>query len=151
MITVGEFCNRRVATIGATDTVLEAARRMRAHHVGSLVLVEEAAGTVKPVGIVTDRDIVVSVVATASPYLDSLRVGDLVTEPLVTARENEGLVDALKTMRAHGIRRMPVVNDEGVLQGIIAFDDLLELFSAELSELSELVTREQRREAQRRS
>lgn len=150
MVTVGEFCNRRVITIGKTDTVLEAARRMRAHHVGSLIIVEEAAGTVKPVGIVTDRDIVVGVVATASPYLESLQVGDLVTEPLVTARERESLVDAIKRMRGNGIRRMPVVNDEGALQGIIAFDDLLEFLSDELSELSALVSREQRREAQRR-
>lgn len=150
MITVGEFCNRRVVTIGKTDTVLEAARRMRAQHVGSIVIVEEAAGTVKPVGIVTDRDIVVSVVATASSYLESLRVGDITTEPLVTAREKDSLVDALKRMRADGIRRMPVVSDEGVLEGIIAFDDLLEFFSEELSDLAALVTREQRREAQRR-
>jgi CBS domain-containing protein len=150
VITVGEFCNRRVVTIGKTDTVLEAARRMRAQHVGSIVIVEEAAGTVKPVGIVTDRDIVVSVVATASSYLESLRVGDITTEPLVTAREKDSLVDALKRMRADGIRRMPVVSDEGVLEGIIAFDDLLEFFSEELSDLAALVTREQRREAQRR-
>jgi CBS domain-containing protein len=150
MVTVGEFCNRRVITIGKTDTVLEAARRMRTHHVGSLVVVEEAAGKVTPVGIVTDRDIVVGVVAPASPYLESLQVGDILTEPLVTAREKESLVDALKTMRASGIRRMPVVNDAGVLEGIIAFDDLLEFLSDELADLAALVSREQRREAERR-
>ncbi|MCC6559420.1 MAG: CBS domain-containing protein [Polyangiaceae bacterium] len=150
MVTVGELCNRRVVTISKTDTVLEAARRMRAHHVGSVVVIEEAAGQVTPIGIVTDRDIVVSVLATVSPYLDSLVVGDIATEPLVTAREAESLVDALKKMRANGIRRMPVVNDEGVLQGIIAFDDVLELLSEELSELTALVAREQRREAQTR-
>jgi CBS domain-containing protein len=102
---------------------------MRAHHVGSLVIVDdERAGARRPVGIITDRDIVVSVVAMASPYLESLRVGDVATEPLVTAREKEGFVSALKKMR----------------------DDLLELFSEELSELAAIVTREQRREAQRR-
>lgn len=151
MVTVGEFCNRRVITINRTDAVLEAAVRMRKHHVGSLVIVEEVEGTVKPLGIVTDRDIVVGVVATASPYLETLQVGDLATEPLVTAREKESLMDALKRMRANGVRRMPVVNEEGALQGIIAFDDVLELLSDELSELSALVSREQRREAQRRS
>ena len=69
--------------------------------------------------------------------------------PLVTARERESLVDVLKRMRADGVRRMPVVSDEGALEGIVAFDDLLEFFSEELSDLAALVTREQRREAQR--
>ena len=151
MITVGELCNRRVGTIGNTDSVLEAARRMRAQHIGSLVIVDdERAGALQPVGIITDRDIVVSVVATASPYLESLRVGDVTTEPLVTAREKESFVSALKKMRAEGIRRMPVVDNAGALVGILTFDDLLELFSEELSELAAIVTREQRREAQRR-
>ncbi len=151
MVTVGEFCNRRVVTIGKTDTVVEAARRMRAQHVGSLVIVQEDGGKVVPVGLVTDRDIVVGVVATASPYLETVQVGDLATDALVTARENESLVDALGRMRTHGIRRMPVVNDAGALEGLVAFDDLLELLSGELSELTRLVAREQRREAQKRA
>ncbi|WP_437608061.1 CBS domain-containing protein [Sorangium sp. So ce834] len=150
MTTVGELCNRRVVTIGKTDTVLEAARRMRAHHVGSLVIVDESAGRTVPTGIITDRDIVVGVVAIASSYLESLQVADVATEPLVTAREQESLLDTLGRMRAEGIRRVPVVNDEGVLQGIIAFDDLLEFLSGELSELSALLARQQRREAQKR-
>jgi CBS domain-containing protein len=148
--TAGELCNRRVVTIGKTETVIEAARRMRAHHVGSLVIVDEPAGRTVPAGIITDRDIVVGVVANASPYLESLQVADVATEPLITAREQEDLLDVLGRMRAESIRRVPVVNDEGVLQGIIAFDDLLEFLSDELSELSALVTRQQRREAQRR-
>lgn len=150
MVTVGEFCNRRVVTIGKSESVVEAARRMRANYVGSLVVVEQAEGKVTPVGIVTDRDIVVGVVAPASSYLQTLQVGDIVTEPLVTAREKESLVDALKTMRANGIRRMPVVNDEGGLEGILAFDDLLEFLSEELADLAALVSREQRRETERR-
>ncbi|AUX26844.1 signal transduction protein [Sorangium cellulosum] len=150
MTTVGEICNRGVVTIGKTDPVLEAARRMREHHVGSLVIVDESAGKALPTGIITDRDIVVSVLATASPYLDSLQVAEVSTDPLVTAREDEDLLDLLKKMRAEGIRRVPVVDDEGVLQGIIAFDDLLEVLSDQLSELTALVTRQQRREVQRR-
>ncbi|AKT41208.1 CBS domain-containing protein [Chondromyces crocatus] len=149
MVTVGEFCNRRVVTIGKTDKVLEAARRMRAHHVGSLVVVDEVDG-LKPIGIVTDRDIVVEVVALASAYLESIQVGDLVTEPLTTARENESLLDTIRRMRHAGIRRIPVVNEEGAILGIIAFDDLLGFLSDELSELSALVIREQNIEAHRR-
>lgn len=150
MITAGELCNRRVVTIGRTDTMLEAARRMRAHHVGSLVVVTEADSRITPVGLITDRDIVVGVLATAREYLDSVQVGDILTEPLVTAREKEGLPDALQRMRSHGIRRMPVVDEEGALVGLVAFDDLLEFLSDELAELTALVSREQRQEAVRR-
>jgi CBS domain-containing protein len=150
MVTVGEFCNRRVVTIGPTDTMLEAARRMRAHHVGCLIIVTEVEGRVTPVGLVTDRDIVVGVLATAREYLDTLQVGDLAIEPLVTAREKESLADALARMRAHGIRRMPVVDDDGALVGLVAFDDILEFLSGELSDLAALVSRERRHEAERR-
>lgn len=150
MITVGEFCNRRVVTIGKTDTMLEAARRMRANHVGSLVVVTEVDSRITPVGLITDRDIVVGVLATAKEYLDSVQVGDIVVEPLVTARERESLTEALQRMRAHGIRRMPVVDEEGALVGLVAFDDLLEFLSDELAELTALVSREQRHEAEHR-
>jgi CBS domain-containing protein len=151
MVTVGEVCNQRVVTVEKTDTVVEAARRMRAHHVGSVVLVEgDGGGKFRPIGIITDRDIVVSVVAAASSYLESLRVGDVATGPLITACERESLVVALARMRSEGVRRMPVVNDDGILVGVVAFDDLLEILSGELSDLASLVTREQRREARRR-
>jgi CBS domain-containing protein len=150
VVTVGELCNRRVVTIGGTDTMMEAARRMRAHHVGCLVIVTEVDGRVTPVGLVTDRDFVVGVLATAREYLDTLQVGDLATEPLVTVRENESLADVLARMRGHGIRRIPVVDEQGALVGIVAFDDILEFLSRELSELAALVGRERRREAERR-
>ncbi len=150
MLTAGEFCNRRVITIGKTDTVIEAARRMRTSHVGCLVVVDESDGFSKPVGIVTDRDIVVGVVASASTYLQTLQVGDILSDPLVTARDQDSLIEVLRTMRTRGVRRMPIVNSAGNLTGLIAFDDLLEFFSDELSELTALMSREQRREAETR-
>ncbi|WP_437855931.1 CBS domain-containing protein [Sorangium sp. So ce363] len=150
MVTVGEFCNRSVVTVGKTDTMLEAARRMRVHHVGCLVIATKADGRVTPVGIITDRDIVVGVLATAREYLDTIQVADLATEPLVTARENESLADALARMRGHGIRRMPVVDEKGALVGLVAFDDILEFLSGELADLAALVDRERRREVERR-
>lgn len=150
MVSVGEFCRRDVVTVVQTDTMLEAARRMRAHHVGCLVIVTEVDGRVTPVGLVTDRDIVVGVLATAREYLDTLQVGDLATEPLVTVREKESLADALARMRAHGVRRMPVVNQQDALVGLVAFDDILELLAGELAELAALVRQERQHEAERR-
>jgi CBS domain-containing protein len=150
MVMVGELCTREVVVIRKEDAVLEAARRMREHHVGSLVVVEDRDGVSRPVGILTDRDIVVGVLATASPYLDSLRVGEIVTTPVVVAGEGDSLFDALHRMRAHGVRRLPVVGGRGELRGIISFDDVLELISEEMSELAALLARQRRRERKER-
>jgi CBS domain-containing protein len=151
MVKVGELCSRQVVMIGRDATVVEAARLMREHHVGSLVVTEERSGEHAPVGIVTDRDLVVGVLATADPYLTRLEIGDLLAAPVVTAREDESLTDAIERMRTHGIRRMPVVDDEGLLVGLLAFDDVLELLAEQLSSLASLISREQRKERVERS
>ena len=143
---VREIMSRRPALIDPSTTVAEAARTMRDGDLGCLLIGEKD----QVLGILTDRDIVVSALATASPYLERLLVGDIVTAPLVLAREAESLTDALTRMRSHGVRRMPVVSDAGALVGIVTFDDLLELLSDELAELTALVSREQRREAEQR-
>ena len=144
---IGDVCVRDVA-IGSKDmTVQDAAQLMRRLHVGDVVLAEEGPkGRRVPIGIVTDRDIVVSVVATAlDPAVYTL--GDVVTEKLVTAQEDEGIFEALQRMRIHAVRRMPVVDREGGLVGIISVDDVIHLLSEEMSELAKLISREQLREA----
>lgn len=120
---------------------------MRQHHVGDLVLIEESAGNRVPVGILTDRDIVVSVV---SMKLDPsvFAVGDLVFSEIVTIREDQGMFETMQQMRAHGIRRMPVVNEGGGLVGIISIDDLIQLLAEEMNELAKLISPEQAREVQ---
>jgi CBS domain-containing protein len=147
MITAGQFCNREVVIATRSESVLGAARRMREHHVGSIVVVEKTDGRTRPVGILTDRDIVIGPVASGIRDLDGLPVGEVMSATLVTASEDESLVDALKRMRSFGLRRLPVVDRDGGLQGIIAFDDLVELFSEEMTDLSDLVSRERRRES----
>jgi CBS domain-containing protein len=144
---IGDVCVRDVA-IGSKDmTVQDAAQLMRRLHVGNVVVAEERpSGQKVPVGIVTDRDIVVSVVATAlDPAVYTL--GDVVTEPLVTAHEDDGFFESLQRMRVHAVRRMPVVDREGGLVGIVSVDDLIQLLSEEMSQLAKLISREQAREA----
>jgi CBS domain-containing protein len=121
---------------------------MRRHHVGDLVVTEERAnGRQVPIGIVTDRDIVVSVVATTlDPAVYT--VGDLVARELVTVAEDQGVFESIQQMRTNGVRRMPVVDREGGLVGIISVDDLIQLLSDEMSELAKLISREQVREAE---
>lgn len=145
-MSVGEICNRDVVIAEKDLSVAEAARLMRTHHVGDLVVVEERAGQRYPVGIVTDRDIVVEVVA-ADINPDAPTVGEIMGPQLVFVREDEGVFEAVRYMRDKGVRRMPVVDGAGVLQGILTLDDLLGLLAEELTELAKLVSREQQREA----
>lgn len=143
---VGEICNREVVIAERALAVAEAAQRMRQYHVGDLVVVEEREGGRVPVGIVTDRDIVVEVVA-AGVDPGTLVVGDIMGPGVATVRESEGLFETLRYMRDQGVRRMPVVGADGTLVGILTLDDLLGLLAEELAELARLVSHERRREA----
>jgi CBS domain-containing protein len=143
---VGEICNRDVVIAEKSLPVSEAARLMREHHVGDLVVVEQHEGCSQPVGIVTDRDVVVEVVA-AGVNPEALKVGDIMGPDMATVRESEGLFEAVRYMRDKGVRRMPVVDSAGSLVGILTLDDLLGLLAEELTELAKLVSHERQREA----
>ena len=142
---IGEICNREVVIAERGMGVAEAARLMRQHHVGTLIVVEELEGKRRPLGIVTDRDIVIEVVA-AAVAPDTLTVSDIMAPDLATVRESEGVFDTIRYMRSRGIRRIPVVDREGWLLGIITLDDLLGLLAEEMIELARLVSHEQRHE-----
>src|SRR5215472_157037 len=143
---VGEICVREVVVASRDTTVQDAAHLMRQRHVGNLLIVDRTNGDGKPVGIVTDRDITISVVATKlDPSVFTL--GDLVTEKLVAASEDQGIFETIQQMRLKGIRRMPVVNKDGKLVGIVSVDDVIQLLAEEMNELSKLISHEQTREA----
>ena len=144
-MTIGKVCNREVVFIHAQASIPEAARLMREYHVGDLVVIKEKTGKRVPVGIVTDRDIVLEVIA-EGVGMDDVSVGDIMSDNLVTARESDGLLETIKVMRAKGIRRLPVVNDDNELVGILSVDDLIDLFSEQIVDLARLIAREQGRE-----
>ena len=122
-LTVGEICTRSV-TIAFRSTPLNgAARLMRENHVGSLVVVEETGGMRVVVGILTDRDIVTAVVA-ADLEPATLRTEDVMSTDLITAREDDSLIDLVRSMRRKGVRRVPVVGAQGELVGAEAFDEV---------------------------
>ena len=143
---VGEICNRDVVIAEKSLSVAAAAQLMRTHHVGDVVVVEEKNGRKHPAGIVTDRDIVVEVVA-AGVNPDALKIGEIMGPSVATVRDSEGLFEALRYMRDKGVRRMPVVDREGGLVGILTLDDLLTLLAEEMTELAKLVSHERQREA----
>jgi CBS domain-containing protein len=147
---VGDVCNRDVVISDRNDLILDAAKLMRHHHVGDVVVVEERGGRYFPIGILTDRDLVVEVLASdVTP--ETLLVGDVMSFELVSAKEDESVLDAIKRMRDKGVRRMPVVSADGALKGIITMDDLLDLIAEQLADLVAMVGRGKRRESDRQT
>ena len=147
MTTIASICNRSVAFTTRETTVAAAAKLMRHGHVGSLVVVDRMNGGKRmPIGIVTDRDIVVEVMATGlDPAV--ITVGDIMAQELVVGRESDSVLETLEIMRFKGVRRLPTVGPDGQLIGIVTVDDLLEILAEELSELAKIVAHEQSREA----
>jgi CBS domain-containing protein len=131
-LTAGDLCKRKV-TVGYKHTSLVAAAQlMREDHVGSMVVVEEQNGTRRVRGILTDRDIVMAVVATGL-HPEPLRVEDIMSDHLVTVNESDSLLELTRAMREHGVRRMPVVGLQDELMGIVTMDDVLKIMAQEMS------------------
>lgn len=146
---VKELFNGNIALAYRDTSIPEAARAMREQHVGNLVVVEREEGYNRPIGIVTDRDLVVEVLAKEVP-IEQLRIGDIMSDELATALEDDEVFDTLRRMRSLGIRRMPVINISGALTGIIALDDLLLMLADSMNDVVALMVRELGREIARR-
>ncbi len=143
-MSIGELCNRNVVIAHKEENVLEAARLMRHYHVGDVVVLEDNNRKL-PVGILTDRDIVIELVAEQVDP-ESVSVGDVMSSPLLTVSESDELLNTIELMRGKGVRRAPVVDKEGELVGIITLDDLLDILAEALNDLVLLTGRERRRE-----
>ncbi|RKZ36843.1 MAG: CBS domain-containing protein [Gammaproteobacteria bacterium] len=137
---IGEICNRDVIIARCSATVVGTAQLMREENVGSVVIVNDDLRAPKPVGIITDRDLVVGSIANRV-QLDHLTVADVMTHDPLVAREDQGVWETIQGMRREGVRRVPVVAEDGALVGILSMNDLLQILVAELSELVPLVTR----------
>jgi CBS domain-containing protein len=146
---IGRVCNREVALAYESERIDEVARRMREQHVGSLIVVPRQGGRI-PVGVLTDRDIVVEVLAAGLDYR-TVTVADVMSREPATVREDDDIVDALRIMRTYGVRRLPVVTQSGTLAGIVAIDDLLEFFAGQVDDVVRAIGREQTQEAQVRT
>jgi CBS domain-containing protein len=144
---VGEVCNREVVVVNRDQSILDAAKLMRSFHVGDVVVVQDAGSVRTPVGILTDRDIVVKLLAREID-LAVVSIGDAMSFDLVTAGEEDSVIDAIEKMRNHGVRRIPVVSSQGGLEGILSLDDCLELVAEQVGDLVQLIKTEQRRENQ---
>jgi CBS domain-containing protein len=148
-MTIRAICNKDVFTVGRDATIVEAAKLMRQFHVGDVIVVENKTDKTIPVGIVTDRDLVMEVVATELDC-NVFTVGDIMVTHCSVIKESAGILEALQLMTKKGIRRLPVINDNGGLVGIATLDDLLLLLSKEINLISKLLVQEQKNESTKR-
>lgn len=137
-MSVGKICVREVDSAVRNDSVFVAAERMHSRKVGTLVVLDPEQ---VPIGIVTDRDLTVRVLAQAlDPLLTT--VGEVMTTIPKSVHEETPIEDALRLMRAGKFRRLPVVDREGHLVGLISLDDILDLITEELQEVRQLLHEE---------
>jgi CBS domain-containing protein len=145
-----DFCTPGPVTIEAQASLREAALLMRNSHVGALVVKERQGGVERPAGILTDRDIVVAVIAVPGARPEGIRVGDAMSQPVVVAHEDDGLFEVVETMQQKAVRRLPVVGADGGLRGMVTMDDVLRVLSAELGSLAEAMRWGRKRELDER-
>ena len=134
----GELCTREVYLVRRDDPLAVAAREMQRRHIGALVVVETSGKNVRPIGILTDRDIVCGQLAKEAD-LRCLNVGEVMTADPTTVGEYDGLTETIKSLTAAGVRRAPVVDSTGDLVGILSLDDLLPAVAEELGALARLI------------
>jgi CBS domain-containing protein len=146
---IGDLCRRDVVTATTATSLTELSQLMRTNHVGSVV-VTGAGGERKPLGIVTDRDIVVEVLAMGlNPA--AVTAGDIMSTSPAVSRDGDDVLWALKIMRDRGVRRLPVVDDKGDLAGMLAFDDLMQHVGTTLGDIAQVIGTERVVEGRRRA
>jgi len=149
MTTSGQICRREAVYATRETTLQDTAKLMRHHHVGTIVVIDSTNGKRTPIGMVTDRDIVmVANAVDLDPNV--ITVGDIMALELVTVREYEGLLETAEIMRYKRVRQLPVVDREDQLVGIIAMDDLLEALAEQMTEMVQIMSEGRRRETQLR-
>jgi len=142
---VGDYCKRAVVAIASSAEAAAAAKLMREEHVGFLIVYREGDALQKPVGVLTDRDLVLGVMARdVDPH--AVTVEDVMTRQPLIANDSDELSDLLQGMRLAGIRRVPVVDVRGALAGIMAIDDAIDVVTGLMCDIAGSIRSEQRHE-----
>ena len=140
---VGEVCNREVIVVAPGETLGAAGREMIERNVGTVVVCEDRGSGRRPVGILTDRDLMVALLGDGASARDF--VGDAMTRDPLVLHADEPVEQSVERLRAHAVRRAPVVNAAGSLEGIVAVDDLVDLLAEQLGAIASLINRQTRR------
>nr|WP_297348450.1 CBS domain-containing protein [uncultured Glaciecola sp.] len=146
---VGDICANNFLHVSLQESILNIAKLMRSQNVGSVVVIEGSDGQIRPSGLITDRDIVIEVVATKIDA-STVTAGDILSGELVTVKDTVELLDALNHLRYFGVRRAAVVDNDGHLVGLFSIDDALPILSAQFSEIIQLMSNESDIETQQR-
>jgi len=144
------LCRRPVVAIDREAPLREAARLMREHHVGALVVTRDGPGGAQIAGIVTDRDLAIELLARDADA-GSVPVGRIAAEKVLTAPADAGIEEGIARMQAAGVRRLLVHGADGRLAGLVSFDDLFEACASMLSGLAAVLHKGIEREAARRA
>jgi CBS domain-containing protein len=137
-MTVGRICIREVDYAEPEESVQEAASRMHDRKIGTLVVLNKDK---QPVGMITDRDLALRVVREARDATKTT-VGDVMTECPKTVGEETAIENALSLMRAGAFRRVPVVDSQNRVVGILSLDDILDLLCEEFGIIRGLLSAE---------
>ena len=137
-MTVGNYCERELALLTRDASLQEAAMLMRNHHVGEVIVVDKLHGQNIPIGVVTDRDLVIEIMA-LEVDIEQINVGHIMGLDLITVREDYSLSETLDIMQQHGVRRLPVVNSDGILSGLIDMDLILKVLCQDLGKMLALI------------
>ena len=133
----GDICSREVVVVRKEDGIRQIAELMREHDVGTVIVVQGEGNQRKPIGIMTDRDIVIRVLANDID-LSAVSVGDVMCCDLVLVNQNDDLSAAIERMNEHSVRRVPVVDDQGYLKGIMSSSDAMKILADEMMSISKL-------------
>ena len=131
-------CREQVVAVSPDTPAVEVARIMGEKNVGSVVIVT---GDNRPVGVITDRDLAVRVMA-REMNPGEVRAGEIPTRDVITFRDSMGIYEAIQKMTAEGIRRMPVVDDAGKLIGIVTMDDIIRMLGEEMAAIAENIEKQ---------
>jgi CBS domain-containing protein len=138
---LSQIATMDVVTVTPRTSLQNAAKLMREYHVGDVVVVHERDGRAVPIGILTDRDIVVSAVAFGITP-DAIFVEDVIASDLVVAKVTDSFYHVLNIMKDNGIRRIPLVDSSGALEGIVSAEDIIRVLASELNDIVNISERQ---------
>jgi CBS domain-containing protein len=134
-MTISTICTHRVITVDRGIDIAAAAGVMRENHIGYLIVTDARSGGSAPIGVITDRDIVVKVMA-KDVDAHTLTVADVMTPDPLIAAEDDGISETLHRMRRLGVRRVPVVGPRGYVTGVLSIDDVVDHLVSQLADVA---------------
>jgi CBS domain-containing protein len=140
-MTVGKYCERVIVFLTRDASLQEAAMMMRNYDVGEVIVVDKLNGKNIPIGVVTDRDLVIEIMA-LQVDVEQISVGHIMSLELATVREDNSLSDTLDIMQQHGVRRLPVVDSNGILSGLIDTDIILKVLCQDVGNMLAFINTE---------